>query len=139
VISGKPVCKLGELGVVAEDHHAVQLAVEPANDGKQALRTALVDAVVDRDVLARVADGIRNELRRRQRTQRGARHEPIGLHPAPAEALAHHRRVVKTAIVQRPVPVGQGWIVSARLGMPDQEQGFHTAFFPLCAPGEHAE
>ena len=92
-LARQPMRQLGELRVVAEQHHAVELVVERANDSQQVLGTARVQPIVHDDVLAFAAEFVGNELGRRQRAQRRTRQQQVRLDLPLGQALAHLGRL----------------------------------------------
>ena len=89
-----------------------------------------------RDDLRRVQPQLfRNDPRGRKRPVGRARHDNVGSVVLCCHAPAHLRRAAATALVQRPVQVGQRQILPRRLGMANQVEdlpiSIHTHFGTL--------
>src|SRR5262249_24850244 len=77
------------------------------------------------DVPALVAEFVRDGLCSSQCPHGRTGDDEIGLHLTPGQALAHHGRVLPAAIVEGPLVIRQGGIVSTGLCVPHEEQGLH--------------
>lgn len=113
--------KVGELGVVAKEHHALHLVTEFTNNAKQGLGLGGIQPVIHNDILDPVIELVGDDFRRRKRPTRGTRQDQVGFHLALRQAFSHHGCVTLPAVGQRPLLVRQGNAIPTRLGMTNQE------------------
>jgi hypothetical protein len=113
--------KLGELRVVANEHHALQLVIEFTNDRKQGLGLGGIQPFIHDDILGLITEFLGDELRRRKRSTRGTRQDQVGFRLLLRQALPHHGSVTLAAISQRPLRVGQVNAIPTRLGVTDKD------------------
>jgi hypothetical protein len=59
--------ELGQLGIMAKKHHALQLVAELLNDIKQVIHLAGIQPLFDHDILALVIEFFGDDLRCRER------------------------------------------------------------------------
>ncbi|MNP49306.1 hypothetical protein D3C76_1434840 [compost metagenome] len=114
--------KVGELGVVAKQHHAPQGIAKLPYHRQQGLDVAGIEPLIDEDALGPEIERLGDDVRRRQGPAGGARQYGVGLDPGLCQPLAHQGGVTLTALSQRPRPVRQGNLLPARLGMAHQQQ-----------------
>src|SRR5439155_25791854 len=70
--------ELGQLGVMAKKHHALQLVAELVNDVEQVMHRAGIQPIIRHDILELVIELLGDDLRRRERAPRWTRQDQIG-------------------------------------------------------------
>jgi hypothetical protein len=74
--------ELGQLGVMAKKHHALQLVAELVNDVEQVMHRAGIQPIIHHDMLELVIELLGYDFRRSERAPRRTRQDQIGFHIA---------------------------------------------------------
>ncbi|MNZ88799.1 hypothetical protein D3C78_1076990 [compost metagenome] len=114
--------KIGELGIVTNEHHAPQIVLKLIHQRKQGPDIAAVEALVDDNPVRRVAQLMGDKPGRRQGPTGGARQDKVGHPYRVRQTSAHQGGVAQTALRERPRPVRQCLILPARLAVTHQDQ-----------------
>src|SRR5215510_2031396 len=96
--------ELGQLGVVAEEHHALQLVVEFMDNVKQLIGRDRIQSISDYDFLALVVEFLGDDLRCLERAHGWTRQDQIRLHIALCQPVTYLRRVAPAVIVLLTLP-----------------------------------
>ena len=70
--------ELGQLGVMAKKHHALQLVADLVNDVEQVVHRAGIQPIIHHDILELVIELLGDDLRRRERAPRRTRQDQSG-------------------------------------------------------------